>query len=150
MGRRAYLLRRLGPCLVAALALLVASPARAADPTLALRLERALAVPNVDPSRTAALAIDLRTGSVVFSRNESLALIPASNQKLPVAYAALALLGQGYRFSTEVVGSGTLAGTSGTAISGSGASATQRSSPPISGRSRPRWPRGGSAASTVR
>ncbi len=111
MGRRAYLLRRLGPCLAAiAAALVAASPAGAADPTLAVRLHRALAVPNVDPSRTAALAIDLRTGSVVYSRNESLPLIPASNEKLPVAYAALALLGPGYRFSTEVVGSGTLAG----------------------------------------
>ena len=111
MGRRAYLVRRLGPC-VAAVALLLglASPARAADPTLTTRLDRALKVPNVDPSRTAALAVDLRTGSVVYARNQSLALLPASNQKLPVAYAALALLGTGYRFHTEVVGSGTLVG----------------------------------------
>lgn len=110
MGRRAYLVLRLGPLLAAVLVLLVASPAHAADPTLARRLDRALTVPNVDASRTAALAIDLRTGSVVYSRNESLALVPASNQKLPVAYAALTLLGPGYRFSTEVVGSGTLVG----------------------------------------
>jgi D-alanyl-D-alanine carboxypeptidase/D-alanyl-D-alanine-endopeptidase (penicillin-binding protein 4) len=110
MGRRAYLLPRLGPWLGVVLVLLLAAPAQAADPTLALRLERALVVPNVDLSRTAALAIDLRSGSVVYSRNESLALIPASNQKLPVAYASLALLGPGYRFSTEVVGSGVLAG----------------------------------------
>ena len=87
------------------------APARAADadarPT---RLAKALAVPHVDPARTAALAIDLRTGAVVFERNASLSLVPASNQKLPVAYAALALLGPGYRFHTEVVGSGTLVG----------------------------------------
>lgn len=110
MGRRSYLVFRLGPSLAAVLVLLVAAPAHAADPTLARRLDRALTVPNVDASRTAALAIDLRTGSVVYSRNESLALVPASNQKLPVAYAALTLLGPGYRFSTEVVGSGTLVG----------------------------------------
>lgn len=111
MGLRAYLRRRLGPCLaLVAVLLLLAAPARAADPTLATRLAKALAVPHVDPARTAALAIDLRTGTVVFERNPTLSLIPASNQKLPVAYAALALLGPGYRFHTEVVGSGTLVG----------------------------------------
>lgn len=111
MGRRAYLRRALGPCLALAAAVLVLAPAAAAaDPTLATRLAKALAVPHVDPARTAALAIDLRTGSVVFERNPTLSLVPASNQKLPVAYASLALLGPGYRFHTEVVGSGTLVG----------------------------------------
>ena len=110
MGRRAYLPLLLGPC--AALLLLFASPpaAVAADPSLATRLGKALAVPNVDPARTAALAVDLRTGAVVYERNASLSLLPASNQKLPVAYAALALLGPGYRFTTELVGTGTLVG----------------------------------------
>jgi D-alanyl-D-alanine carboxypeptidase/D-alanyl-D-alanine-endopeptidase (penicillin-binding protein 4) len=111
MGLRHYLRRRLGPCLLAlAAALALATPARAADPGLSQRLARALAVPHVDPARTAALAVDLRTGAVVFRRNASLPLVPASNQKLPVAYSALALLGSGYRFHTEVVGSGTLVG----------------------------------------
>ncbi len=111
MGRRSYLSRHLGPWLAALIFLLVAAaPATAADPTLGLRLERALKVPHVDPARTAALAIDLRTGAVVYARNESLALVPASNQKLPVAYAALSLLGPGYRFHTEVTGSGSLVG----------------------------------------
>ena len=111
MGRRAYLRRLLGPCLVAVAVFLgLTSPARAADATLTARLDRALNVPHVDPSRTAALAVDLRTGAVVYARNQSLALIPASNQKLPVAYAALSLLGPGFRFHTEVVGSGALVG----------------------------------------
>ena len=111
MGRRAYLRRLLGPCLALLTLLLgLAAPARAADPTLATRLAKALAVPHVDPARTAALAVDLRTGVVVFERNATLSLVPASNQKLPVAYAALALLGPGYRFHTEVIGSGTLVG----------------------------------------
>ena len=111
MGRRAYLPPRTGPWLIAvALLLVLAAPARAADPTLGTRLAKALAVPHVDPARTAALALDLRTGTVVFQRNPTLSLVPASNQKLPVAYAALALLGPGYRFHTEVVGSGSLVG----------------------------------------
>ena len=111
MGLQAYLLRLLGPCLATvAILLAAATPARAADPTLSGRLTRALAVPQVDPARTAALAIDLRTGAVVYARNESLALVPASNQKLPVAYAALTLLGPTYRFRTEVDGTGALVG----------------------------------------
>ena len=112
MGRRAYFARLLGPCIIvlSALLLALAAPARAAGPTLETRLARALAVPHVDPARTAALAVDLRTGSVVFERNATLSLVPASNQKLPVAYAALALLGPGYRFHTEVVGTGALVG----------------------------------------
>jgi D-alanyl-D-alanine carboxypeptidase/D-alanyl-D-alanine-endopeptidase (penicillin-binding protein 4) len=111
MGRRAYLRRRLGPYLaLVVLVLVLAAQANAADSTLERRLANALAVPHVDPARTAALAVDLRTGAVVFERNATLSLVPASNQKLPVAYAALALLGPGYRFHTEVVGSGSLVG----------------------------------------
>ena len=54
--------------------------------------------------------MDLRTGAVVYQRNVSMPLVPASNQKLPVAYAALERMGPGYRFHTEVVGTGTLVG----------------------------------------
>ena len=111
-GLQAYLPLRLGPCVAAVVLALVsfAAPAGAAEGTLAARLERALRVPNVDPARTAALAVDLKTGAVVYARNAELALVPASNQKLPVAYSTLALLGPGYRFHTEVVGTGTLVG----------------------------------------
>jgi serine-type D-Ala-D-Ala carboxypeptidase/endopeptidase (penicillin-binding protein 4) len=114
MGRRAYLRRLLGPCLAAlAAALALAAPAEAgrdASPALQAQLAKALAVPHVDPRRTAALAVDLRTGEVVFKRNPQLSLVPASNQKLPVAYAALERFGPGYRFRTEIVGTGTLVG----------------------------------------
>ena len=92
--------------LVAVLGLALAPLTRAADPTLATRLTKALKVPNVDAARSAALAIDLRTGAVAFSRNPALSLRPASNEKLAVAYAALTLLGTGFRFHTEVVGTG--------------------------------------------
>jgi D-alanyl-D-alanine carboxypeptidase/D-alanyl-D-alanine-endopeptidase (penicillin-binding protein 4) len=112
MGRQAHLGRRLGPLLaVFVVVLCSAAPvSAAARPSLSVRLERALRVPNVDPARSAALAVDLRSGHVVYSRNASLALIPASNEKLPVAYATLALLGPAYRFHTEVVGTGALVG----------------------------------------
>ena len=101
---------------LAALAVVVAvvgaswSPAQAQAPTISAKLARALATPGVSPSRTGALAVDLRTGEVVFSANASRSLAPASAEKLAVSFAALRLLGPGFRFRTEVVGDGVLAG----------------------------------------
>jgi serine-type D-Ala-D-Ala carboxypeptidase/endopeptidase (penicillin-binding protein 4) len=112
MGRQAHLRPGAGLrpgrllALVAVLALMLVPVTRAADPSLPSRLAKALAVPNVDAARTAALAIDLRTGAVAYSRNPTLSLMPASNEKLAVAYTALTLLGTGFRFHTEVVGTG--------------------------------------------
>lgn len=119
MGRETHLRIAYGPrsrtvttllAIAVAVALAVAAataaPAQAAKPTLASRLAAALRVPGLNPARSAALAVDLRTGQVVFSRNPTLSLVPASNEKLAVAYASLALLGPGYRFHTDVVGIG--------------------------------------------
>jgi serine-type D-Ala-D-Ala carboxypeptidase/endopeptidase (penicillin-binding protein 4) len=72
------------------------------------RLARALAVPNVSRSLSAAIAVDLGTGRVVFQRNADLALVPASNEKLAVTYAALAAFGPWFRIPTEVIGRGEL------------------------------------------
>jgi D-alanyl-D-alanine carboxypeptidase/D-alanyl-D-alanine-endopeptidase (penicillin-binding protein 4) len=78
------------------------------SPGLAAKLARALATPGVDASRTAALAVDLQTGQVVFEANAGRALAPASAEKLAVSFAALRLLGPGFRFRTEVAGKGEL------------------------------------------
>jgi D-alanyl-D-alanine carboxypeptidase/D-alanyl-D-alanine-endopeptidase (penicillin-binding protein 4) len=97
--------------LVCVWALAAAAPAgtRPAPATaLQLRLERALAVPHVASSRTAAVAVDLQTGHIVFERNAGLALSPASNEKLAVTFAALAALGPSFRIPTEVLGQGEL------------------------------------------
>ena len=113
MGRSAHLRAALGlSCLLLGLlsAAAVAAPVEAAGTALGPRLGQALAVPHVDPDRTAALAVDLRSGAVVYSRNPTVPLQPASNEKLPVAYASLAALGPGYRFQTDVVGVGALVG----------------------------------------
>jgi D-alanyl-D-alanine carboxypeptidase/D-alanyl-D-alanine-endopeptidase (penicillin-binding protein 4) len=107
MGRTAHLLAALVPLLLAAFVL--AAPAHAQSP-LAARLEKALRVPHVDESRTAALAIDLRSGEIAYARNERLSLLPASTEKLAVAYTALTRLGPAYRFRTEVYGLGSLDG----------------------------------------
>jgi D-alanyl-D-alanine carboxypeptidase/D-alanyl-D-alanine-endopeptidase (penicillin-binding protein 4) len=83
-----------------------AATAVAAPRALEPRLERALSVPNVSPSASAAFALDLSTGETVYSRNASLPLLPASNEKLAVTYAALTALGPSFRIETDVLGEG--------------------------------------------
>jgi serine-type D-Ala-D-Ala carboxypeptidase/endopeptidase (penicillin-binding protein 4) len=94
---------------VAAAVAAAATAGPAAEP-LPTRLARALSVPHVSPSRSAAVAVDLRAGRTVFARHQALALVPASNQKLAVAFAALTLLGPDHRFDTAVYGEGELSG----------------------------------------
>jgi len=98
--------------LVAATALTAAqaTPTDAASPELGFTLGRALAAPDIDPRRTAALAVDLKTGQVVYRANARLPLAPASAVKLAVSLAALELLGPGFRFRTEIAGAGELVG----------------------------------------
>jgi serine-type D-Ala-D-Ala carboxypeptidase/endopeptidase (penicillin-binding protein 4) len=93
-----------------AAALTAAATAGSQARPLAPRLARALSVPHVPPSRSAAVAVDLSAGRTVFARHQALALVPASNQKLAVAFAALSLLGPAHRFDTAVYGEGELVG----------------------------------------
>ena len=81
------------------------------SPSLHHRLAQALRVPHISPARSAAIAFDLATGTTIFSQNGGRALAPASNEKLPLTYAALATLGPSYRMETDVVGEGDLEGT---------------------------------------
>ncbi len=98
---------RLWLVLVAVLTSLALPRAAAAEQTpLARKLAKALQSPHVAPSRTGALAVDLATGLPVYSHNLRLPLIPASNEKLAVTYAALLAFGPAYRFETEVIGEG--------------------------------------------
>jgi serine-type D-Ala-D-Ala carboxypeptidase/endopeptidase (penicillin-binding protein 4) len=96
---------------IVALILAIAPAARASALPLATRLAHALAVPGNAPTASAAVAVDLATGQVLFSRHPSLSLAPASNEKLPVTYAALRELGITYRFRTEIFGRGYQDGT---------------------------------------
>jgi D-alanyl-D-alanine carboxypeptidase/D-alanyl-D-alanine-endopeptidase (penicillin-binding protein 4) len=90
--------RTLAVALLAALT--IAAPAPAA---LQPQLERALHVPHVSLAATGAVAVDLETGQTVYARNPSLALLPASNEKLTVTYAALTALGPDFRIETDVL-----------------------------------------------
>ena len=91
---------------IVALALALSQHALAGDVPLTTRLASALAVQGNASSRSAALAVDLRSNGVVFARHADLSLAPASNEKLPVTFAALRELGLTYRFKTEVLGRG--------------------------------------------
>lgn len=90
-------------------AALALAPAAGAAP-LADRLGRALATPGVATSSTGAIAIAVPSGEVVFARNAGRSLRPASNEKLPVAVAALQELGPHFRIPTRVYGEGELDG----------------------------------------
>jgi D-alanyl-D-alanine carboxypeptidase/D-alanyl-D-alanine-endopeptidase (penicillin-binding protein 4) len=83
-----------------------AAAAGAAPGALEPRLDRALSVPHVSASASAAFAIDLATGEAVYARNSSLSLLPASNEKLAVTYAALTALGPSFQIETDVLGEG--------------------------------------------
>jgi serine-type D-Ala-D-Ala carboxypeptidase/endopeptidase (penicillin-binding protein 4) len=104
--------------LLAALIGLIALAAPAATPAgptqdsqLQRRLTRALHVPHVAPARSAAVALDLASGTVLFEQNPGRSLAPASNEKLPLTYAALTQLGPTYRIETDVLGQGQQDGT---------------------------------------
>jgi D-alanyl-D-alanine carboxypeptidase/D-alanyl-D-alanine-endopeptidase (penicillin-binding protein 4) len=102
--------RRLALVLVVVVSGLASPQAAAAEqtptPPLARKLAQALRAPHVAPSRTGAVAVDLATGLPVYSYNLTLPLIPASNEKLAVTYAALHAFGPAYQFETAVIGEG--------------------------------------------
>ncbi|MCZ7588626.1 MAG: D-alanyl-D-alanine carboxypeptidase [Gaiella sp.] len=93
---------RLGLFLVAIAATAVSSPL-AASSDLATRLQKTLRSPALSVARTSAIAVDASTGEVLFAHNETRPVHPASNEKLPVSWAALTRLGPGFRFTTEVL-----------------------------------------------
>jgi D-alanyl-D-alanine carboxypeptidase/D-alanyl-D-alanine-endopeptidase (penicillin-binding protein 4) len=95
---------------VAALVVTLVAPATAAA-SLQTSLERALHVPHVSLAATGAVVLDLDTGQTVYARNANLSLLPASNEKLAVTYAALTALGAGFTIETDVLGDGSQVGT---------------------------------------
>jgi D-alanyl-D-alanine carboxypeptidase/D-alanyl-D-alanine-endopeptidase (penicillin-binding protein 4) len=106
---RARLLPLLLVCVLAA-GVPLAAPA--AEPLgVTPKLTKALRSPFVSTRQTAALAVSLQTGQVLFAQNESLPVLPASNEKLPVSWTALVQLGPTFRFHTDVVGTGALRGS---------------------------------------
>jgi D-alanyl-D-alanine carboxypeptidase/D-alanyl-D-alanine-endopeptidase (penicillin-binding protein 4) len=71
----------------------------------------ALAEPHLVPAQTGAVAVDLRSGRKVFALNEARGLLPASTEKLGVAFASLQTLGADFQIETDVLGEGQVDGT---------------------------------------
>ena len=94
---------------IAALLLVPAAVAGSVD-FFQRQLAGALRAPHVSPGQTGAVVHDLRTGQTVFAQHASLALRPASNQKLATTYAALTGLGPSFRIETDVLGEGQQSG----------------------------------------
>lgn len=87
-----------------------AATAEARPQTLETTLARALQAPGIDMRQTGAIAVDATTGRIVYSLNAGRAFLPASAEKLPVSFAALRVLGPGFRFRTDVVAVGSRKG----------------------------------------
>lgn len=69
-------------------------------------LERALAAPGLRGARLSVLVVDRESGDVLFAQHPERLLVPASNQKLLTALAALAAWGPSHRFETELLAPG--------------------------------------------
>jgi serine-type D-Ala-D-Ala carboxypeptidase/endopeptidase (penicillin-binding protein 4) len=87
-------------------ALCLAAPGGASPTSLGSRLAGALHAPSVPFSASAAVVLDLETGQIVYAHNATLPLLPASNEKLAITYAALTALGPAFRIETDVLGEG--------------------------------------------
>jgi D-alanyl-D-alanine carboxypeptidase/D-alanyl-D-alanine-endopeptidase (penicillin-binding protein 4) len=90
----------LAACLLAG-ALAAAGSARAETP-LARSLERALDARALRDARVGALVVRLDDGSVLFERDADASFIPASNQKILTAIAALSTFGPTRTFPLDV------------------------------------------------
>lgn len=89
---------------VAGLACLLPAPAWGSS----LRQRLSAALTGYHGAGTGAIAVDLTTGKAVFAHNAGASLLPASNEKLAITYAALAVLGPTFRMRTELLGEGHL------------------------------------------
>jgi D-alanyl-D-alanine carboxypeptidase/D-alanyl-D-alanine-endopeptidase (penicillin-binding protein 4) len=78
---------------------------------LSNELDAALGLGGTPTFRRGAVVVDLESGETLFSRNGLGSLAPASNEKLPVAFIALSLLGPEFRIQTEALGEGEQSGT---------------------------------------
>lgn len=67
------------------------------------RLDAALSAPSLRGAKIGALVVAREGGSVLYARDADRPLVPASNQKILTALAALSVFGPSYAFETEVL-----------------------------------------------
>ncbi len=93
---------RRGVLVAAALGLLLRAVDAGGATPLAKRLDAALAARALQGAQTAALVVARDDGSVLYARDPDRLLVPASNQKVLTALAALSSFGPTHRFTTEL------------------------------------------------
>ena len=91
-----------------ALSLAVAAGARAEESDLSPALERLLRAPALRGARVGVVVEELDSGKRLLAHSADTALVPASNQKLLTASAALAHWGPAHRFATPILVEGEL------------------------------------------
>ncbi|WP_377267649.1 D-alanyl-D-alanine carboxypeptidase/D-alanyl-D-alanine-endopeptidase [Peterkaempfera sp. SMS 1(5)a] len=100
--------------MAAGLALVIGAGAPAgADtnaPGLSSTLDQILADTRLDGAQVGVVVRDAETGETLYDHNGSLREVPASSTKLITSAAAMALLGPDYRFSTDVLTTGSQRG----------------------------------------
>jgi D-alanyl-D-alanine carboxypeptidase/D-alanyl-D-alanine-endopeptidase (penicillin-binding protein 4) len=96
---------RAAAVLVAAVAIPAVASA-GSSVSLQQRLAQALRVKHVSLAASGATVTDLETGETVFAYNATHALLPASNEKLAITYAALTALGPAFQIETDALGDG--------------------------------------------
>ena len=77
--------------------------ARPASTPLAARLEAALSMRALSGATVSALVVSRSDGRVLYERASDRPLVPASNEKILTALAALATFGPAHRFTTRVL-----------------------------------------------
>jgi serine-type D-Ala-D-Ala carboxypeptidase/endopeptidase (penicillin-binding protein 4) len=96
-----------GSLLAGALLAAASAGARPTNPSpLTPKLARALSAGGLTGASRAAVAVDLKTGEILYKQRRFVGMEPASNEKLPVTFAALHVLGGAYRIPTDVLGDG--------------------------------------------
>src|SRR5262245_62775792 len=87
---------------------------RAKTGPVAQRLAARVSDAGARPGRVGAMVVDLDTGTVVFERDASAPLVPASVAKVATTVAALDLLGPGHVFTTTLSARGSFDAATGT------------------------------------
>lgn len=106
--RKSALLVGLLPVCFASVRPAIADPGSGADPALVQKIEALLNAPEFAAGFQGVLVQSARDNRILYARNADRVFLPASNNKLLTAAAALALLGADFVYRTEVCRAGEL------------------------------------------
>src|SRR5471032_2603543 len=97
--------------LLLGLSLLLGGCATAPKTSTSDTLDQLLADPALHGATVSLMVRDAKSGNTLYQHNPRTRLVPASSLKLLTTAAAMDVLGPQYRFSTQLLGSGTRTGS---------------------------------------